>query len=242
MESLQGIQSAMVLAAGFGTRMRPLTDDRPKPLVEMAGRALIDHVLDKLSAAGVSQAVVNVHYLADILEAHLASRTSPGITISDERAEILDTGGGVAHALSLIESDTFFIHNSDTLWLDGAVSALEQMAAEWDPARMDWLLLLAPTQSSVGYDGAGDFTMDETGVLVRPAEGAVSPFVFAGVSITTKALFSGAPHGAFSLNCLWDRAIEQDRLYGIRLDGVWMHVGTPEAVGKAETLYNADGG
>lgn len=229
--------TAFVLAAGLGTRMRPLTDTRPKPLVSLAGRPLIDHVLDRLAHAGIEKAVVNVHYRADDLIAHLAHRASPHIEISDERAALLDTGGGVVHALAKLGSAPFLIHNSDTVWLEGMGSNLQSMLRVWDPTRMDSLMLLAPVASSIGYDGLGDFTMASDGRLTRRASAHVAPFVFAGVSIAHPRLFAGAPSGPFSMNRLWDRAADAGRLHGLRLDGVWMHVGTPEALQEAEAAF-----
>jgi MurNAc alpha-1-phosphate uridylyltransferase len=225
---------AMVLAAGLGTRMRPLTVGTPKPLVTVGDKPLIDHVLDKLAAAGVETAVVNVHYLADRIEQHLAVRRAPAIIISDERGALLDTGGGVVNALQLIGSAPFFVANADNLWIDSVKPNLLRLAEGFDPARMDGLLLLAPTCASVGYSGRGDFAMATDGSLCRRGEREVVPFVYAGVAILAPALFDGAPPGAYSLNLLFDRAIEAGRLYGLRLEGLWMHVGTPEAVRAAE--------
>jgi MurNAc alpha-1-phosphate uridylyltransferase len=228
------IDTAMILGAGLGTRMRPLTDLVPKPLVRLNGKALIDHALDRLEAAGITRVVVNVHYLADKLDAHLKSRRSPQILISDERGKLLDTGGGVVHALPLIGDQPFIIHNADTAWIEGIGGALSRMLAAWDGERMDSLMLLALAATSVGYDGHGDFNMDAGGLLTRRTERREAPFVFAGVSIAHPRLFVDAPKGAFSLNKVWDRAIAAQRLYGTRLDGVWMHVGTPEALAEAE--------
>lgn len=225
---------AMVLAAGLGTRMRPLTETTPKPLVTVGGKALIDHVLDRLAAVGVETAVVNVHHFADQIERHIATRRRPAIIVSDERAELLDTGGGVLKALPQLGGAPFFHINSDTLWIDGVKSNLERLAAAFDPEVMDALLLVASTATSVGYSGRGDFAMAPDGRLRRRAEREVVPFVYAGVAILSPAMFAGAPSGAFSLNHLFDRAAENGRLYGIRLDGVWMHVGTPEAIAAAE--------
>lgn len=228
------IDTAMILGAGLGTRMRPLTDLVPKPLVRLNGKALIDHALDRLEAAGISRVVVNVHYLADKLEAHLRGRKSPQILISDERGRLLDTGGGVVNALPLIGDKPFIIHNADTAWIEGIGGSLSRMIAAWDGERMDSLMLLALSSSSVGYEGHGDFNMDSAGVLTRRTERRETPFVFAGVSIAHPRMFVDAPKGAFSLNKVWDRAIADKRLYGTRLDGVWMHVGTPEALAEAE--------
>jgi len=230
---------AMVLAAGLGTRMRPLTDTRPKPLVAVGGKVLIDHVLDRLAAAGVEAAVVNVHHFPDQVERHLAQRQAPKIRISDERGTLLDTGGGVVKALALLGQEPFFLLNADTIWLDGVKPNLVRLGEGFDAARMDALLLLAATSSSVAYAGRGDFAMAPDGRLARRGEREVAPFVYAGVAIFAPALFAGAPPGAFSLNLLFDRAIEAGRLFGLRLDGVWMHVGTPEAIAAAEAAILA---
>ena len=231
----------MVLAAGLGQRMKPLTDTIPKPLVPLAGKPLIDHVLDRLSAAGVTRAVVNVHYLADKLEAHLKPRRKPEIKISDERGVLLDTGGGVTRALPLLGNKPFIIHNSDSVWIDGLGFNLDRLIAAFDANTMDSLMLLAPAATSIGYDGPGDFNMDGDGRLTRQTGARLAPFVFAGVSIAHPRLFADAPRGKYSLNTLWNRAIDQGRLFGIRLDGVWMHVGTLEAVGEAEAALHRAG-
>jgi N-acetyl-alpha-D-muramate 1-phosphate uridylyltransferase len=228
------IDRAMVLAAGLGKRMRPLTDTLPKPLVPVAGKALIDHVLDKLADAGVTQAVVNVHHRADQIEAHVKDRALPRIVISDERGELLDTGGGIVKALPHLSPTPFFHMNSDTLWIEGVTPNLPRLAAQFDAARMDILLLLASTATSIGYDGRGDFNMAPDGRLSRRREREVAPFVYAGAAILNPATFIDAPKGAFSLNRLFDRAGEAGRLHGLRLDGTWMHVGTPEAIKAAE--------
>jgi MurNAc alpha-1-phosphate uridylyltransferase len=225
---------AMVLAAGLGTRMRPFNGEAPKPLVKVGGKALIDHVLDRLADTGVERAIVNVHHLADQIERHLKPRQRPHIVISDERPALLGTGGGVVKALDELGDAPFFHVNSDTIWIDGVKPNLHLLAAAFDPDRMDALLLLAPTATSTGYAGRGDFAMAPDGRLVRRGEREVVPFVFAGAAILTPALFRGAPAGAFPLTAMFDRAMEAERLYGLRLEGVWMHVGTPEAVAAAE--------
>ncbi len=230
---------AMVLAAGRGVRMRPLTDRIPKPLVTVAGKPLLDYVLDRLAEAGVETAVVNVHYLAGHIERHLAAWPAPRIVISDERAELLDTGGGVVKALPALGGEPFYHLNADTIWIDGVKPNLVSLAEMFDPVRMDALLLLAATSTSVGYAGRGDFTMAPDGRLIRRPEREVAPFVYAGVAILSPAMFSTAPPGAFSLNLLFDRAIEAGRLYGLRLEGVWMHVGTPESIAAAEAAILA---
>jgi MurNAc alpha-1-phosphate uridylyltransferase len=230
---------AMVLAAGLGTRMRPLTDRTPKPLVAVAGRALIDHVLDRLADAGVERAVVNVHYLADALERHLAARKKPEITISDERGLLLGTGGAVVKALPELGDAPFFHINSDTIWIDGVKPNLARLAEAFDPAGMDAALLLAPTAGSIGYAGRGDFAFAADGRLRRRTVREVAPFVFAGAAILAPALFKDAPKGEFPLTNLFDRAAEQGRLFGLRLEGLWMHVGTPDAIALAENAIRA---
>jgi MurNAc alpha-1-phosphate uridylyltransferase len=229
----------MVLAAGLGTRMRAHSLAVPKPLVTVGGKALIDYVLDRLAEAGVERAVVNVHHLADQIERHLASRQRPTIAISDERADLLGTGGGVVKALPLFGDAPFFHVNSDTIWIDGAAPNLMRLAAAFDPARMDGLLLLAPTATSIGYSGRGDFMMAADGRLGRRGERDVAPFVYAGAAILTHAFFAGVAAGPSSLSPLFDRAIAAERLCGLRLDGTWMHVGTPEAVKAAEAAIVA---
>ena len=229
--------SAMVLAAGLGTRMRPLTDTLPKPLVKVAGQALIDHVLDRLAEAGVAKAVINVHHMADQIEAHLKGRTRPQIAISDERDLLLDTGGGVVKALPLLGTAPFFHMNSDTLWIEGVTPNLQRLAAQFADA-MDILLLLASTTTSIGYEGRGDFVMAPDGRLARRAEREVAPFVYAGAAMMRPSLFADAPQGKFSLNRMFDRAIEAGRLHGLRLEGTWMHVGTVEAIKAAEAAIS----
>jgi MurNAc alpha-1-phosphate uridylyltransferase len=229
----------MVLAAGLGERMRPLTDRVPKPLVTVAGRPLIDHVLDRLAAAGVGRAVINVHYLADQIESHLKGRTAPRIVISDERTKLLNTGGGVVKALHAIGGEPFIHVNSDTIWIDGVKPNLERLAGAFDPATMDALLLLAPVSTSIGYPGRGDFTMAPDGRLTKRGERDIAPFVYAGVAILRPELFNDAPDGAFSLTTLFGRAEAEGRLHGLRLEGVWMHVGTPEAIKDAEAAIAA---
>jgi N-acetyl-alpha-D-muramate 1-phosphate uridylyltransferase len=223
---------AMVLAAGRGERMKPLTDRTPKPLVKVGGKALIDHVLDRLDAVGVERVVVNVHHLADALERHLDGRRS--IVISDERNQLLETGGGIVKALPLLGQAPFFLINSDTIWLDGVKPNLARLAEAFDPGRMDALLLLAPAATSVGYAGRGDYAMTPEGQLERRGERAVVPFVYAGTAILSPALFADAPSWPFSLTRLFNRAEEAGRLHGLRLEGVWMHVGTPAGIAEAE--------
>ena len=229
----------MVLAAGFGKRMQPLSHTVPKPLVEVAGRALIDRCLDGLQAAGVRTAVVNVHHLADRLEAHLAGRISPRILISDERGVLLDTGGGVKKALPLLGEGPFILRNSDSFWMEGVRPNLEWLIRGWDAARMDCLLLLASTVQSVGYGGRGDFFLDKDGRLERRLERNVAPFAYAGAAILDPRLFADTPDGPFSLNLLFDRAIAAGRLFGVRLDGLWINVETPAAIALAENALAA---
>jgi MurNAc alpha-1-phosphate uridylyltransferase len=224
----------MVLAAGLGKRMLPITRTIPKPLVRVHGKTLLDHALDALDAAGVESAVVNVHHLAAQIEAHLAARKSPSIVISDEREHLLESGGGVATALPHLGSEPFFIVNSDTFWVEGYRPNLLHLAEQWDGEQMDMLLLLAATPKAVGYSGAGDFTMDSEGRLSRRRERQVAPFVYAGAAICKPGIFRDLPQGAFSLNLLFDRLLEQGRLFGIRLDGLWLHVGTPDSIAEAE--------
>lgn len=222
---------AMVLAAGLGTRMRPITLTVPKPLITVGGQPMLDHVLDRLAQAGVEEAVVNTHWLAGKIDAHLSARTAPAprITRSHEE-EVLETGGGIRHALPLLGDAPFFTINADIVWLDGPVPALKRLAQAWDPAKMDCLLLVTPTASAIGYDGRGDFHMDPDGLLSSRVEGEVSPFVMAGVAIMKPELFHDRPAGAFSQSLIWREAEAAGRLYGLRHDGNWYHVGTPDAV------------
>lgn len=224
----------MIMAAGLGTRMRPLTNDRPKPLVVVHGKPLIDHAIDRLIAAGVKMIVVNVHYHADMLKAHLAKRKDVEIRISDESDQLMDSGGGIARALSHFNGEPFFTHNSDSVWVEGTGHALDKLKARWNPDAMDALMLLAPTVTSICYEGRGDFNMDAEGHLSRVGEQKVAPFVWMGVQILHPRLFEGHTSGKFSINPLWDRAIAKGRLYGLRLDGVWMHIDRPEAVKESE--------
>ena len=224
----------MVLAAGFGERMRPLTDKKPKPLVEVAGKPLIEHVLDKLADAGVETAVVNVHYLADMIEKRLASRKKPRIVFSDERKLLLNTGGGIVKALPQLGAAPFYLINSDSIWIDGVRGNLARLAENFDPAAWMRCSCSRRRRDSIGYAGRGDFAMASDGRLRARAEREVVPFVYAGVAILSPSLFKDAPDGAFSLTTLFDRASEAERLYGLRLEGVWMHVGTPDAIALAE--------
>jgi MurNAc alpha-1-phosphate uridylyltransferase len=228
----------MIMAAGLGTRMRPLTETRPKPLVEVQGKALIDHAIDRLKDAGVTSFVVNLHYKAEMLRAHLAKRKDVEILYSDESDGLLGTGGGVVKALDMFGDEPFFIHNSDSIWVEGVGKALDQMKAAWKPNKMDALLLMVPLLNSIGYEGRGDFLMDSLGHLSRVPPGRVSPFAYPGVQIVHPRLFANPPEGGFSTNVLWDRSIAEERLYGVRMEGVWIHVGTPQAVAEAEAFLN----
>ncbi len=230
----------MVLGGGYGKRMLPLTKEIPKPMVRLKDRALIDHVLDRMAVAGIARAVVNVHYCADKLEAHVRQRKQPKVLISDERQQLLDTGGGVVKALPLLGDEPFLIHNSDSVWIEGVGSNLERLFSVWNPDTMDSLMLLASAATSLGYEGSGDFDMDADGRLTRRGEQQMTPFVFTGVSIAHPRMFAGAPEGPFSINRLWDAAIDSGRLFGIRLDGLWMHVGTPEALVEAERWIESE--
>lgn len=233
-------QSAMVLAAGIGQRMRPLTDDRPKPLVEVAGRALIDHNLDRLAAEKVATAVVNLHHFADKLEAHLKSRAAPKIVFSDERAMLLNTGGGIVKALPLLGDAPFFLVNSDSLWLEKN-SNLTRLARMFDASKMDALLLLAKAENTAGYEGKGDYFLESGGHLRRRAASETAPFTYAGGALLSPALFTKAPAGAFPLLPLFDRAEASGRLFGLELDGLFLHVGTPAAIKLAEDAIRARG-
>ena len=230
------ITAAMIMGAGLGTRMRPLTDDRPKPLVTVGGKTLIDHSIDRLVAAGVKMAVVNAHYKSDMLKAHLARRKDIEIRISEENDELLGTGGGILRALPNFEGEPFFVLNSDSIWVEGMGRALDRMKERWNPESMDALLLMASMVTAMGFEGRGDFQMDPEGRLSRVPEMRVSPFAFPGVQIVHPRIFAPVKGGTFSMNKLWDVAIEKGRLFGIRLDGVWMHVGTPEAVREADAF------
>jgi MurNAc alpha-1-phosphate uridylyltransferase len=226
--------SAMVLAAGLGKRMYPLTIDRPKPLVEVAGKRLIDYAFERLRSAKITRAVVNVHYLAEQVEDWARSQTAPEIVISDERRRLLDTGGGILNALGHLGPAPFFVLNSDSFWLDGPIPALERLRRTWDGARMDSLLLMSPQASAVGYEGTGDFHMDAAWRLTRRQPGETAPYIYAGCYLVAPSLFKGAPEGPFSMNLLWDRALARGRLFGLAHDGLWIHVGRPESIAYAE--------
>lgn len=227
--------NAMILAAGLGKRMRPLTATTPKPLIEVNGQALIDHGMDRLSAAGVKTCVVNVHYLADLVEVHARRRQDMSVVISDEREQLLETGGGIKNALPLLGDEPFFQLNADTCyWVEGVKPNLDHMVDAWDESRMDVLLLVAETVKAVGYSGRGDFDMARDGSLTRRSEKGVTPFAYAGAAILHPRLFEGAPDGPFSMNVLFNKAIENGRLFGVQMEGLWLHIGTPEAIRAAE--------
>jgi MurNAc alpha-1-phosphate uridylyltransferase len=223
----------MVLAAGLGKRMRPLTASQPKPLVRVAGKALIDHALDKVANAGIARAVVNVHYLADALEAHVTARAAPVVAVSDERAQLLETGGGMIKALPFLP-DPFFCLNSDNIWLDGPEDVFHELSGAWDPDRMDALLSLVPHRGAHNFRGKGDFEMDAQGRLIRRRAERIAPFIFTGIQLVSHRLLRDAPAGPFSTNVLWDRAIGEGRLYGIAFTGQWFEVGTPAAIPATE--------
>jgi N-acetyl-alpha-D-muramate 1-phosphate uridylyltransferase len=230
-------QTAMVLAAGLGKRMRPLTATRPKPLVEVAGRTLLDRALDRVERAGIGTAVVNAHYFAGQIEAAVAAR--PGtldIRVSDERAELLETGGGVAKAMPLIDADPFFVINADNMWIDGSADTLRLLAQRWDAEAMDALLLLVPLARAAGYDGRGDFHLDPFGVVAPRGEVRVAPFVYSGIQLISKHLFDGEPVEPFSMWRAWNKALATGRLFGAVHQGLWFHVGTPASVGETEAL------
>jgi len=223
----------MVLAAGLGKRMRPLTATQPKPMVRVAGKPLIDHALDKLADAGVARAVVNVHYLGDSIEAHLKERVAPRVTISDERKQLLETGGGIVKAADQLP-DPFFCLNSDNIWLDGPVNAFADLSAFWDADKMDALLLMVTHKAAHNFNGKGDFHMDAEGRLRRRQSGRIAPYIFTGIQLISKRLMRDAPEGAFSTNVFWSRAIEEGRLYGMAFTGHWFEVGTPQAIRPTE--------
>jgi MurNAc alpha-1-phosphate uridylyltransferase len=225
--------TAMILAAGLGKRMRPLTASQPKPLVRVAGKALIDHALDRLADAGISKAVVNVHYLADALEAHVLARKTPQVTVSDERALLLETGGGMVKALPQLP-DPFFALNADNIWLDGPKSAFYDLSRRWNPEIMDALLLVVPHARACNFSGPGDFHMDSLGRLSRRRDGRIAPFIYTGIQLVSHRLLRDTPEGPFSTNILWNRAMAEGRLYGISFTGLWFEVGTPQMIRPTE--------
>nr|WP_137678613.1 nucleotidyltransferase family protein [Parerythrobacter lutipelagi] len=227
--------TAMVMAAGLGKRMRPLTASQPKPLVRVAGKPLVDHALDRLAEAGIAKAVVNVHYLADALEAHVGGRKDPQVLISDERADLLETGGGMVKAQDQLP-DPFFCLNSDNIWLDGPRDAFHDLSQRWNADEMDALLLLVPHAKAVNFTGKGDFHMDPVGRLSRRNTGRIAPHIFTGIQLVSHRLLRDAPEGKFSTNILWDRAIQEGRLFGAAFTGLWLEVGTPQAIGPTEEV------
>ena len=235
---LAGIKRAMVLAAGLGLRMRPLTLTRPKPLLMVAGRTLLDHGLDRLVAAGIETAVVNSHYLGEMIEAHLANRRQPTIQFSPE-STILETGGGVKAALPHFAGEPFLVVNADILWLDGSVPAAQRLAAAWNPALMDALLLLVPVERAHGYHGVGDYRLDAEGRAQHRGRAVRAPLVFAGLHIVRPEAFAETPEGAFSARLIWDRAETAGRLYGLIHDGEWFHVGTPADLAATEQWFES---
>lgn len=228
-------QAAMILAAGKGNRMRPITDKTPKPLVEVGGMTLLDRILDHVERAGISKVVVNAFHLGEQIAAHLEKRKKPPVTVLFEET-LLETGGGVRNALDEMGKKPFFVINGDVLWFDGPQATLNRLASAWDSKRMDALLLMQPVVRAEGYGGRGDFCMDPLGLLTRRGEGEMAPFVFAGVQILHPRLFADSPEGPFSLNLLYDRALEAGRLYGISHGGSWFHIGTPETLEEARAL------
>lgn len=229
------VTTAMVLSAGLGRRMAPANNSVPKPLVRLNGKALIDHVLDRHVEAGIMRAVVNVHHKADLIEAHLKGRRKPAIEISDERSKLLDTGGGVKGVLPRLGGGVFLIHNADSVWIEGVGSNLARLMQTWDDDRMDCLMLLALASHSLGYQGRGDFAFEADGrIRRRRVEQEIVPFAFTGVSLAHPRLFEGSPEGVFSLNAVWNTAIAAGRAYGTRMEGTWMHVGSPDALAQAE--------
>lgn len=232
------IDTAMLMAAGLGKRMRPLTATRPKPLVKVAGKPLMDHALDRLVAGGIRKVVVNVHYLADTVEAHLQAHCNGvmQVAISDERRKLLETGGGLIHARDQLGDAPFFCANSDNLWVDGPQETLGMMRRIWDPDRMDALLLLVPLARATCHKGPGDFHMDANGRLTRRKTAHVAPFVFTGVQIMSPKLLVDPPSEVFSTNVFWNRAIEAGRLYGVSHQGLWFDVGTPQAIPVVESM------
>jgi MurNAc alpha-1-phosphate uridylyltransferase len=233
---------AMVLSAGIGQRMRPLTLQKPKPLIEVGGKTLIDHAFEKLRASGVGDAVVNVHYLPEQVEAWAVRQSPPPrLVISDERQQLLDTGGGVANALPLLGPNPFFVLNSDSFWIESGRPALDRLRAAWDGDRMDCLLLVCPLPRCIGFDGRGDFTVESGNQLVRKLPNDASPVVYIGCYLVHPRLFADAARGPFSMNVLWNKAIENKRLFGLVHEGLWLHVGTPDAIPDAEAALVRNG-
>ena len=229
--------TVMVLAAGLGKRMRPLTVSQPKPLVRVAGKPLIDHALDRAAEAGIAKAVINVHYLADALEAHVRARPAPVVTVSDERDVLLETGGGMVKARDLLP-DPFFCINSDNIWLDGPKDVFRDLSDAWDAERMDALLAVVPHQGAHNFRGKGDFHLDTTGRVSRRRSGRIAPFIYTGIQLVSRRFLDGAPEGPFSTMLLWERAIAAGRLYGLSHMGQWFDVGTPASIAPTEAALS----
>ena len=228
------LKKAMILAAGLGTRMRPITKQTPKSLVQVDGHSLIDHIIDRLVEGGVTDIVVNLHYLGDQVERQLSRRESPNITFSWEHGELLETGGGVKNALKQLGNDPFWVVNCDALWLNGPQKMMARAIEQWDPEKMDALLILHSTVDAYGYEGQGDFQVDPNGLLTRRTELETVPWLFTGIQILKPRVFDNTPMEAFSLNVVYNNMIENARLYGMVHDGEWFHVGTPEGLGEVE--------
>jgi len=231
-----GPKKAMVLAAGLGRRLRPITNKLPKPLVKIANRTLLDHALDHLVASGVECAVINIHYLADQIREHLNSRKDLEIIISSEESDLLETGGGVKKAIDIFDNAPFYILNADVFWLNGPTMALGRMIEQWDESIMDVLLLLHSTVEAYGYNGYGDFEIDASGKLSRRLEREITPYLFTGIQIIHPRIFRDISLGKFSLNIIYDKAIDIEHLYGVVHDGEWFHIGTPQGLAEAETF------
>ena len=232
----------MVFAAGLGTRMRPVTNTMPKPMIPIAGRPMLDHMLDRFAAAGVANAIVNVHYLGEQIIDHVTSRTQPKITISDERAKLLDQGGGIKKVLPQLGDAAFFICNTDALWVEKEHDNIKRLAAAWNPDTMDILMLVADRVTSIGVDWPGDFTLGDDGRLTKRAEGTTAPLVYTGVAILKPELFADETDEVFRLAPTFWAAAAKGRLHGLRLEGLWLHVGTPEAIGEAEEAFSRSAG
>lgn len=236
------IRTAMFLSAGLGTRMRPLSLTTPKPLIPVAGKALMDHLLDDAIAAGIERAIVNVHYLAEQVEAHMATKSGIEIIISDEREELLETGGAIVKAREILGDQPVFMVNTDAFWVNPVGNPFEQLNAAYDPGRMDDLLLLADRSRSIGFNGAGDFALLDDGRLERRGERPETPWAYAGVRVTNAKLYEGEALRPFSANLIWNKSLDAGRLYGLPLDAQWMHVGDPDAIGAAESWITAHKG
>ena len=230
-------KTAMVLSAGFGKRMRPLTDTMPKPMVPVNGTPLIGHVMNRLVDVGVERAIVNLHYLGEQIQNYLADENRLEIVFSEE-VDLLETGGGVKHAMSLLGSNPFYVINSDAFWLDGYENTLRRLAREWREDKMDVLLMLQSTVYAYGYEGLGDFDAEASGKLERRQESAVTPWLFAGIQIVHPRALKNTPEGAFSLNVVYDQVSEAERLYGMIHDGEWFHIGTPQSIAETEEFLN----